>query len=271
MTDFNARKKHFSTRRMQQSTSILISPTGVWICASIRGSGKSGPKRWSLMLARARVVFVWWVSFVFILNNARGVAVCKCSRNVRVRPLMLRRINYENQLPVFLTLAVSLIINLLKRALARPKSRTRFIFVWPRAHTASTNISLLHAALQCIYTFIFISGLFSALGRPFADFLPADSSLFHFIVHWLANSSHHLARTQESHAYAFWYTLWLHKITRDRAARLLVKKSLEIEREEKRRAQSCAFAILINAERDVKRENCSSFWATILTHYMVEI
>ena len=36
----------------------------------------------------------------------------------------------------------------------------------------------------------------------------------------------------ESHAYAFWYTLWLHKITRDREERLLVKSTTLLLRSE---------------------------------------
>lgn len=105
---------------------------------------------------------VWWRGVCLrdrflIFNNAFAerarrnlkAALCECSRNARVRPLTLRRINYENQLPVFLTLAVSLIINLLKRALAswlaRPKSRTRFIFVCDLA-CIHKHISLLFAS-----------------------------------------------------------------------------------------------------------------------------
>lgn len=38
-------------------------------------------------------------------------------------------------------------------------------------------------------------------------------------------------------------------------------RSLSRSRERRRDARNHAFAILINAKRDVKRENCSSFWA----------
>jgi hypothetical protein len=69
---------------------------------------------------------------------------------MHVRLLMLRRINYENQLPVFLTLAVSLIINLLKRS----KSRAGFYFC---------DLTYLHSQPELSLSVFFLYSLFSVI------------------------------------------------------------------------------------------------------------